>query len=88
MRRALERRWIGCCSANSWKKNARTGARVIELRDEDFADTNHTHSLPETIAVMCNLLGGGRIVLRSVGGVCAANLLGRFCHIDGASSPS
>ncbi len=64
-------------------ENARTGARVIELRDEDFADTNHTHSLPETIAVMCNLLGGGRIVLRSVGGVCAANLLGRFCHIDG-----
>ena len=31
---------------------------------------------------MCSLLDNDLINIKSVGGVCAANLLGRFCHID------
>ena len=35
-----------------------------------------------SIAVMCSLLDNDLIDIKSIGGVCAANLLGRFCHID------
>lgn len=61
----------------------------IELTDADFSDLQpNTQSLPNTLAVMCTLLNNtdndSQILLRSVGGSSAANLLGRFCHLDPA----
>ena len=58
------------------------GDRIVELKDNDFEHLNFTHRMPDTISVMCSLLDNDRIYIKSIGGACAANLLGRFCHID------
>lgn len=63
-------------------ENARKGGHVVLLEDKDFEKLDFRHQFPDTIAVMCNLLDNDLINIKSIGGVCAANLLGRFCHID------
>lgn len=66
---------------------SRCGEAEIELADADFSGLQpNTQPLPDTLAVMCTLLDdtddGCRVLLRSAGGSSAANLLGRFCHLD------
>lgn len=68
-------------------EGARLNADEIELTDEDFSNIQHdTKPLPDTFAVMCTLLDDTgdnyRVLLRSAGGSSAANLMGRFCHLD------
>ena len=63
-------------------ENARKGGHVVLLEDKDFEKLDYKHQFPDTIAVMCSLLDNDLINIKSIGGVCAANLLGRFCHID------
>ena len=63
-------------------ENARKGGHVVLLEDKDFEKLDFKHQFPDTIAVMCSLLDNDLISIKSIGGVCAANLLGRFCHID------
>lgn len=64
----------------------RSGETVIKLADEDFKDVRYEHELPDTLAVMCSILGDDPgtcpVYLRSMGGATAAALLGRFCHLD------
>lgn len=67
----------------------RSGINFISLTREDFQNTKTDLSaLPNTLSVMCNILKNDRdtpcIVVRSIGGSSAANLLGRFCHLDTA----
>ncbi|MEZ7884852.1 MAG: lantibiotic dehydratase family protein [Bacteroidales bacterium] len=60
---------------------------IIHISDSDFptlhTDWENCHS---TLSVMCQILkdnGKDRMIyLSSCGGSCAANLLGRFCHLD------
>ena len=63
-------------------ENARKEGHVVLLEDKDFEKLDYKHQFPDTIAVMCSLLDNDLINIKSIGGVCAANLLGRFCHID------
>ena len=63
-------------------ENARKEGHVVLLEDKDFEKLDYKHQFPDTIAVMCSLLDNDLINIKSVGGVCAANLLGRFCHND------
>ena len=63
-------------------ESARKEGHVVLLEDKDFEKLDYKHQFPDTIAVMCSLLDNDLINIKSVGGVCAANLLGRFCHID------
>ena len=61
--------------------------QTIELTDDDFGFRNvQWDDLPLTISVMFKLLkddeSGHEILLKSVGGSSAVNLLGRFCHAD------
>lgn len=60
----------------------RENGRVITLLDADFKDFEYTHTLPDTLAIMCSLLPNEQIYVKSIGGASGANLLGRFCHID------
>lgn len=63
------------------------GEEPIRLTDGDFPDArpdwSDTHL---TLSVMCQVLkdrdGERRFYLSSAGGSCAANLLGRFCHLS------
>lgn len=63
-------------------ENARKEGHVVLLEDKDFEKLDYKHQFPDTIAVMCSLLDNDLINIKSVGGICAASLLGRFCHID------
>ena len=60
----------------------------IVLTDDDIKDTSQRwDNLPHTISVMCEIFsydsGGSRkIYLHNTGGSSAANMLGRFCHVD------
>jgi len=61
--------------------------RVIELTDEDVKGVEAVwDDLPPTISVMCQVLQddekGSSVYIQSAGGHSAANLLGRFCHLD------
>ncbi|WP_295939079.1 lantibiotic dehydratase family protein [uncultured Alistipes sp.] len=71
--RILLRKYIECI---------RDGKRAVKLTDKDFQKLSFTHRLPDTIAVMCSLLGEEKIFVNSIGGTSGANLLGRFCHLD------
>lgn len=71
--RVLLRKFVDCI---------RNGENTVELTDDDFKDFHFTHQLPDTLAVVCSLLDGQKLHVRSIGGSCGANLLGRFCHID------
>ena len=60
----------------------------IILTDDDVKSVSAPwDDLPDTMAVMCEILsyapdGKSQIFLHSIGGSGAANLLGRFCHVD------
>ncbi|MDR2586498.1 MAG: lantibiotic dehydratase family protein [Prevotellaceae bacterium] len=60
----------------------------IIFSDDDVKNASPLWSdLPHTIAVMCEILsfapdGKMSVFLHSIGGSGAANLLGRFCHVD------
>lgn len=61
--------------------------KVIELTDKDVKDTETKwDDLPPTISVVCEILQdndwGRSIFIKYAGGQSAANLLGRFCHLD------
>ena len=61
--------------------------KYIELTDEDVKGVEAVwDDLPPTFSVICQLLqdnGQGRsFYIKSAGGMSAANLLGRFCHLD------
>lgn len=81
---------FGAVDAIMLKKYAEAltvGSDTIRLLDEDFKGIRHPYDLPQTLSAMVTLLGddaGPSLYLRSAGGSCAANLLGRFCHIDAA----
>ena len=60
---------------------------VIELTDEDVKGVEAVwDDLPPTFSVMCQILQdnelGRLFYIKSAGGPGAANLLGRFCHLD------
>ena len=57
-------------------ENARKGGHVVLLEDKDFEKLDYKHQFPDTIAVMCSLLDNDLINIKSIGGVCAANLFG------------
>jgi len=65
-----------------------TKQHVIILTDDDVKNTSaQWDDLPHTITAMCEVLsyspdGQSKIYLHSLGGAGAANLLGRFCHVD------
>jgi len=59
----------------------------IELTDEDVKGTEATwDDLPPSFSVICQILqdddNGRSVFIQSAGGQSAANLLGRFCHLD------
>jgi len=61
--------------------------KEIELTDEDVKGIETKwDDLPPTFSVVCEILqdnGRGRsIFIKFAGGQSAANLLGRFCHLD------
>jgi hypothetical protein len=61
--------------------------KVIELTDEDVKNVEAVwDDLPPTISVICQILQDSdeqrSIYIQSAGGQSAANLLGRFCHLD------
>ena len=60
---------------------------TIEITDEDVKGIEALwDDLPPTFSVMCQILQdneqGRSVYIRSIGGTSAANLLGRFCHLD------
>ncbi|SHJ47008.1 lantibiotic dehydratase family protein [Aquimarina spongiae] len=62
------------------------GERIIQLTDKDFDGFEaRWDDLPDTMSSMVEIItvdGEQKIVMSSVGGSSAANLLGRFCHGD------
>ena len=61
--------------------------KTIELTDDDVKGINaNWDDLPPTFSVLCQLLQGDDqgcfFCIKSAGGHSAANLLGRFCHLD------
>ncbi len=68
-----------------YTESLKTGERVITLSDSDIPENKSTGiALSDTIPVMCTIVGKNdmKIFINSAGGSSAANLLGRFCHID------
>ena len=65
-----------------------TKQQEIILTDDEFKNVPAKwDDLPHTIAVMCEIFsyspdGTSKIYLHPIGGSGAANLLGRFCHVD------
>lgn len=62
----------------------RQQATTVLLTDADFKNVGNSHTLPDSLAVMCSLLADDKIYIKSIGGASGANLLGRFCHLDKA----
>lgn len=66
----------------------RSGANEIILSDKDFPSSDlKEYELPTTFAMMCTLVreklsDSIQCIVKSIGNTSAANLLGRFCHID------
>lgn len=66
----------------------KNGSKEILLQDSDFPKHNTDWSdTPNTLNVMCSIVKDRhssefKIIVKSIGGSSAANLLGRFCHID------
>ena len=61
--------------------------KIIELTDEEVKGVEAVwNDLPPTFSVICQILQdndqGRSVYIQSVGGQSAANLLGRFCHLD------
>lgn len=57
----------------------------IELTDKELKGLAFVHDLPDNLTVMCSILGPDpdrdQIQIKSIGGVCGATMLGRFCHL-------
>lgn len=69
------------------QKFQQSSQKCIELTDEDIKNVEFEwNDLPPTISVLCEILQDnekGRLCfIKSVGGMSAAALLGRFCHLD------
>lgn len=61
----------------------RLGKRSISIEDNDLDNVEAKwDDTQETMSAFIQLLDGDRFYLRSAGGSCAANLIGRFCHLD------
>ena len=67
---------------NKYHQAIKSSSKVIEITDDDLKEKNAVwDDLPQTMAVMAEMLRE-RIVLLSIGGSSAANLMGRFCHMN------
>lgn len=69
------------------RKYQQSSQMIIELTDEDVKNIQvEWDDMPPTISVVCEILQDneqGRLCfIKSVGGMSAAALLGRFCHLD------
>lgn len=69
------------------RKYKQSSQRYIELTDEDIKNSEvEWNDMPPTISVLCEILQdneqGCSCYIKSVGGMSAAALLGRFCHLD------
>lgn len=69
------------------RKYKQSSQRYIELTDEDIMNSEvEWNDMPPTISVLCEILQdnkeGCSCYIKSVGGMSAAALLGRFCHLD------
>ena len=69
------------------QKYQQSTQKVIELTDEDVKGIDATwDDLPQTFSVICQIIRdneqGSTVYFQSIGGFSAANLLGRFCHLD------
>lgn len=65
------------------------GQNTIILEDIDIQNKSNMRwdDLPDTLALMCTIVkdvdtGDYKTVLKSIGGSSAANLMGRFCHLN------
>lgn len=65
------------------------GQHMVTLEDTDVPEglVAQWDDLPDTVALMCTIVKeygteDYKIVIKSIGGSSAANLMGRFCHID------
>jgi len=75
-------------------ENSKTGSHTVEFADKDFEFLKpNWDDLPQTISCMCEIFCSSvdaehqqnyQIYVHSAGGSSAANLLGRFCHVDKA----
>jgi hypothetical protein len=70
-----------------WQKAFKENSSDIILTDEDVKGAvAHWDDMPPSISVMCQILEDSEnkrlFYLKSIGGSSAANLLGRFCHLD------
>lgn len=62
----------------------KNGDEEVDISDADSKEEKEPSwdDLPLTLTTMCSVLDNDKVFLKSVGGSSAANLLGRFCHID------
>jgi len=70
-----------------FQKIQQSNQNIIELTDEDVKGVESKwDDLPPTISVVCEILKddekGRKFYIKSVSGMSAASLLGRFCHLD------
>lgn len=78
---------IQCVLYRKYQKSREDKSHSIELKDEDVSENNvFWNDLPLTISVLCQILecddNNRQIYVKYIGGSSAANLLGRFCHLD------
>lgn len=60
-----------------------SGNREISIDESDFEGFEAKwDDTPETISAFVQLIDNKHFYVRSIGGSCAANLIGRFCHLD------
>jgi hypothetical protein len=61
----------------------RNGSRNVSIDDKDLEGfESNWNDTQETLSAFVQLIDNERFFLKSVGGSCAANLIGRFCHLD------
>lgn len=59
------------------------GNDEIRITDDDLVGfESHWDDVQETISAFVQLVDRNRFVIKSIGGSSAANLIGRFCHLD------